>query len=60
MQELQKMPYMFACPFVFLLFQEQVWQGGVFKVMKNYYLLLFSAVCVIFPKLLGRVRSRLY
>ena len=44
----------------FLLFYERVWQGGVFKVMKNDHLLLFLAVWGLFPTFLGRWKSGLY
>ena len=47
-----------ACPIVF--FYEQSCQGIVFKVMKNDDFLVLSAVCVFFPKILGRLRSTLY
>ena len=33
-----------ACPIVFLLFYDQVWQGEVLKRMKNDHFLVFLAV----------------
>ena len=35
-------------------------QGRVFKIMKNDCFLVFLAVWVLFPKILGRLRSALY
>ena len=49
-----------ACPNVLLLFYEEGWHGGVFKVMKNDNFLAFLVVCVLFPKLLSKVRGGLY
>ena len=50
-----------ACPIVvvvvfvcFCCFMSNVWQRGVFKIMKNNHFLVFLAVWVIFLKLLGR------
>ena len=52
--------YAVACPIVFILFYEQSWQGVMFKVLKNDYFSVVLAVWVLFPKLLGRLRSALY
>ena len=41
-------------PIVFILFYDRDGQGGVFKVMKNDHFLIFLAVWVLLPKLLGR------
>ena len=35
------------------------WQGGVFKVMKNDHFLVFLAVWLLFPKLIGRLSDGL-
>ena len=42
-------------PIDFLVFYQQVWQGEVFKVMKNDHFLVFLAIWVLFPKFLGRL-----
>ena len=44
---------------VFILFYEQSWQGGVFKIMKTDHFLVFLAVWVLFPKVLGWLRGDL-
>ena len=49
-----------ACPIVFILFNKQCWQWGVYKVMKNDHFLKFLVVWIIFPKFLGKLRSSLY
>ena len=43
----------------FLLLCDRDWQGGVLKLMKNDHLLVYLAVWVLFPKFLGRLRSKL-
>ena len=48
-----------TCPVVFILFYERSYQGGVFKVVKNDYFLVFLANWVLFPKILGRFRGDL-
>ena len=47
-----KMSHGVLCPIVFPWFYERGLQGGVlvFKVMKNDHVLVFLAVCVLFPK----------
>ena len=42
-----------ACPIVFILTFDGGWHG-VLKVMKNDYVLVFFAVCVLFPKFFCR------
>ena len=49
-----RVSYVVACPIVFILFYERVWQGGVFKVMKNDHMLVFLDVWGFFPRFLGR------
>ena len=39
-----RMPHVAACPTVFVLLYDRGWQGGVFKVLKNDHVLVFSAV----------------
>ena len=51
--------HIFACPIVLVLFYDQGCQGGVFKVIKKYFL-VFYVVWILFPKILGRLRSALY
>ena len=46
-------------PIIFLLLCDRDWQGGVLKLMKNDHLLVYLAVWVLFPKFLGRLRSKL-
>ena len=46
-------------PIIFLLLCGRDWQGGVLKLMKNDHLLVYLAVWVLFPKFLGRLRSKL-
>ena len=41
------------------MFYEQGWKGGVLKVVKDDHVLVFLAVWVIFPKVLGRLKSDL-
>ena len=51
-----------ACSFVdifFILVYEQIWQGGVFKFMKNDHLLVFLDIWVGFSRFLGRLRGDL-
>ena len=48
-----------ACQIVFILFYNRGSQGGVFKVMKN-IVLVFLAVWVFLPTLLGKLRSDFY
>ena len=55
-----RVPYLGACPIVFILFYAQGWQGGVFETMKNDHFLVILAVLVLFPKFLGRLRSSFY
>ena len=50
----------FACPIIFIFFDDPDSQGRVFKIMKNDCFLVFLAVWVLFPKILGRLRSALY
>ena len=50
-------PHIVACPIVFVLFYDRSCHGWVFKVMKNNYFLMFSVVCVPFPKFLGRLTN---
>ena len=48
-----RVPHIVVCSIVFVLFYDRSCQGRVFKVMKNNYFLIFSVVCVPFPKFLG-------
>ena len=54
------MPHVLACATVFILFYEQGWQGGVFRLLKNDQFLVVLSVWVLFPKFFGRLRSGLY
>ena len=46
-----------ACPIVFILFYDPYWQGGVFKLMKNYHIFsIFSRFCP-FPQVFGKVND---
>ena len=49
-----------ACPILFILFYEQDWQGGVFKVMKNDYFFVLLVVWAFSPKFLCMLISSLY
>ena len=49
-----RVPHIVARPFVFVLFYEQCWQGGVFRVVRNDNFLVFLAVWVLFFTFLGR------
>ena len=60
LHKIKQLPHVVACPIVCILFNEQCWQGGVYKVMKNDHFLKFLVVWVIFPKFLGKLRSSLY
>ena len=55
-----RVPFLVACPIVFILFHDQNWQERVFKVMKNDHFLVFLVVWVLFPMFLGRSKSDLY
>ena len=46
-----------ACPIIFILFDDPDWQEGVLKLMKNDHFLVFLAVWILFPKVLGRLSS---
>ena len=39
-----------ACPIIFILFDDNDWLGEVLKLMKNYHILVFLVVWVLFPK----------
>ena len=54
-----RVSHVVAYQIVFILFYERSWQGGVLKVMKNDYFLVFLAVWVLFSKLLGRLKNNL-
>ena len=60
LHEIIRVSHVVAWQIVFLLFYEWGWQGGVFKVMKNDHFLLFLAVWILFPKLMGRLSGGLY
>ena len=49
-----------ACSIVVVVFYEQGFQGGMFKLMKHVNFLVIVAVWVLFPKFLSRLRSGLY
>ena len=51
--------HLVPCQIVFLLFYKRGWQEVVFKVMKNDNLLVFLTVCILFPKLMGRISGDL-
>ena len=51
------MSHAVAYSIVFILFCEQGWDGGVFKVMKKDHFVVFLAVWVVFPKFVGRLRG---
>ena len=44
-------------PIAFLLLYERNWQEEVLKPMKNYHLLVFSAVWVLFLQVFGQVKE---
>ena len=60
MLELQKITRVFLRSQLFLFFfYERSWQGGVFKVMKNKYFLVFLTIWVLFPNILVRAKGDL-
>ena len=55
-----KLSHAVLLTFVFILFYERRWQGGMFKVMKNDFFQYFYAFGSVSPMFLGRLRSGLY
>ena len=51
------MLHVVANPTVFILFYEQCWVRGVFKVIKNDHFLVFLTVRVLFPKFFAQVKE---
>ena len=49
-----------ACPVGFNLICDRFQHGGMLKLVKNDQFLVFLAIWVLFPTLLGRLRSDLY
>ena len=49
--------YAVVCPIVFILFYNRDVEEGVLKHMKNYHLLVFLAVWVLFPLVFGQVKE---
>ena len=58
--QMTRVPYVVACPIVFILFHDRNWQERVFKAMKNDHFLVFLVVWVLFHMFLGRSKSELY
>ena len=51
---------MHLCPqFIFILFHDRGWQGGVFKVINNDHFLVFLTVWVLFPIFFRQVKAQL-
>ena len=48
-----KVSHVFACPMVFILFCEQSWQRGVFKIMKNDHFFRIFIRLSPFPQVFG-------
>ena len=59
LHEMKGVLHIVGCPIVFIWFYNREWQGGVLKLTKNEYFLVFLAVWVFFPKSLGRLGSGL-
>ena len=59
LHEMIRVPHLVACPIIFILFDNQDWQEGVLKLMKNDHFLVFLAVWGFFPKFLGTLRGDL-
>ena len=59
LRKIIRVSHVVAWTIVFILFYEQSWQGGVFKVMKTDHFLVFLTVWVLFPKILGWLRGDL-
>ena len=51
LHEMIRVPHLVACTIVFILFDDRDWQGGVLKLMKNDYFLVFLAVWVQLHKI---------
>ena len=51
--------HLVACLIIFILFYEESWQGGVFKVMKNDEILEFFSRLDPFPQAFGQVKEQL-
>ena len=52
--------HLVACPMVFNLLCDRVHQGGMLKLVKNDYFLVFLTIWVNSPKFLGSLWSSLY
>ena len=53
------MLYVVGYPIVFVLLDDQDWQGKVPQIMKNDHFLVFLGVLVLFLKFLGSIMSGL-
>ena len=52
-----RMSHVVACLTVFILFYEQGWEGGVFKLLKNNHFLLFLDAWILFSEFFGQVKE---
>ena len=59
LHEMKRVINVLAYPIVFVLFDDPDLQEVVLELMKNDQFLAFLAVWVLFPKVLGRLRSGL-
>ena len=59
LHEMKRVVNVLAYPIVFVLFDDPDLQEVVLELMKNDQFLAFLAVWVLFPKVLGRLRSGL-
>ena len=59
LNRITRLSHVVSCPNIFILFNQENWQGGVLRVMKNYHFVVFLAVWVFFPKFLFTLRSAL-
>ena len=60
LHEIVSMSHVVACQIDFKLLCAQGQLGGVVKLTKNDYFLVFLTIQVLFPKFLGRLSSGLY
>ena len=59
LHEMKRVVNVLAYPIIFVLFDDPDLQEVVLELMKNDQFLAFLAVWVLFPKVLGRLRSGL-
>ena len=51
--------YLVACPIVFILFDNRIWEEEVLKRIKDVHFLVFLVVWGFFSKFLGKLRDYL-